>query len=215
MLHLFTTTRNRMQLRELSELSMLDKATTLRALRSLVEWGFLERHPDGSYSPGAMNLRLAAIFKETSTITMRAEQPLNAISQRVDKAVSFFVIAGDQRICLCRSRKQSNHTSYVELGTSVPLAHGGSAAKVLLAYGGAPTPEGAAIKEQGYATSRGERLRHFSSVSLPLFEVDGTFLGAIVIAGLSAEMTDDDFPRIVQMAREELAKLGFSRPVRE
>ncbi|RWR27714.1 hypothetical protein D2T31_15890 [Sinirhodobacter populi] len=212
LLHLFTLERNRMYLRELSELSSLDKATTLRALRSLVEWGFLERSADGSYSPGAMNLRLAAIFKETSNLVTRAERPLNAISERVDKSVSLFVLAGDQRVCLGRSRKQSNHTSYVELGTSVPLSHGGSAAKILQAYTGEQTEEAAAIRACGYAVSRGERLRHFASVSLPLFEVDGNFLGAIVIAGLSAEITDQDLTDMAVIARQELSRLGFAAP---
>jgi DNA-binding IclR family transcriptional regulator len=211
LLHLFTLERNRMYLRELSELSALDKATTLRALRSLVEWGFLERHADGSYSPGAMNLRLAAIFKETSSLVTRAERLLNAIADRVGQSVSFFVLAGEQRICMGRSRKKSSHSSYVELGSSVPLSQGGSAAKLLLAYAGDSDAASAAIRQQGHIISRGERLRHFTSVSLPLFEVDGSFLGAVVIAGLSSEITDLDLLAMAEAAGEEMAKQGFPR----
>ncbi|MGI2034392.1 IclR family transcriptional regulator [Rhizobium panacihumi] len=209
LLHLFTAERNRMQLRELSDLSGLDKSTTLRALRSLAHWGFLERHSDGSYSPGPMNLRLAAIFKETSTLISRVERPLNAVAEQVNQSASFFIRAGDQRVCMSRCRKRASHTNYVELGTSVPLDHGGSAAKILLAFTGGEALGDVAVRENGYAASRGERLRHFTSISIPLFDSDQSFLGAITISGLSTEISDEDLHSFAAIAKKEFAQGGF------
>lgn len=213
LLHLFTLERNKLHLRELSELSRLDKATTLRALKSLVNWGFLERHADGSYSPGPMNLRLAAIFKFTSNLVSRMALPLNRISERVNQSASFFVRSDDTRVCLGRSRTKTSYTYYVDPGTSVPLAHGGSAAKALLAFSGADTDEARRIREDGYALSRGERLRHFASISVPLHEVDGTFLGVVTVSALGADVSDEDLLRCAAVAREELERSGFSAAI--
>lgn len=210
LLHLFTLERNRLHLRELAEMSGLDKSTTLRALKSLVHWGFLERHADGSYSPGSTNLRLAAIFKVTSNLMLRIDRPLSAISDRVGKSTSFFARSDVSRVCLGRSRKNIFHTDYVELGTSVPLAHGGSAARVILAYTGDTTAQSEEIRARGWTITQGERLRHFISLSLPVLDVDESFLGALTIAGLGIEVSEDDLLRDADVAREELLNAGFT-----
>lgn len=209
LLHLFTLDRNRLYLRELSDLSGLDKATTLRALKSLVKWGFLERHGDGSYSPGPANLRLAAIFRATSNLMVRIDRPLTAISERVGKSASFFTRSDGSRVCLGRSRKNIYHTDYVELGTSVPLDHGGSAARMILAHTGDESPQSAAVRDQGFAISKGERLRHFISISFPVLDVDESFLGALTLAGLSVEVSEEDLRRDAVVVREELIRHGF------
>ncbi len=207
LLHQFSLTRNRLHLRELADMTGLDKATTLRALKSLVQWGFLERHADGTYSPGPMNLRLAAIFKVTSSLVARIERPLDAVAERTGQSASFFVRSDGNRVCLGRSRKRAAYGYFVDVGTSVPLSHGGSAAKVLAAHTGAPDP---AILRDGYAITRGERLRHFASVSLPVFEMDGTFLGAMTIAGPTEELADPDLLACLGTARQELGRAGFA-----
>lgn len=210
LLHQFTMDRNRLHLRDLAELSQLDKATTLRALRSLVQWGFLERHSDGSYSPGPMNLRLAAIYKVTSSLVVRIARPLDAIAEMTGQSAAFFVRSDRNRVCLGRSRKRAAYGYFVEVGTSVPLDHGGSAARVLMAHTAPPADEDAlAVHAKGHAISRGERLRHFASISLPVFEMDGVFLGVITIAGPAEGLSDVDLVSHADTAREELHRAGY------
>lgn len=209
LLHLFTMDRNRLHLRELAELSRLDKATTLRALKSLVQWGFLEKHADGSYSPGPMNLRLAAIFKATSSLVARIQRPLDVIAERTGHSTSFFIRSDGNRVCLARSRRRADYGYFVDVGTSVPLDHGGSAARVLLAHTSAPDDAARAILSDGHSITRGERLRHFVSISLPVHELDSAFLGVLTIAGANDELSDGDLLACKTLARDELARASF------
>jgi DNA-binding IclR family transcriptional regulator len=208
-LSLFTMERSQMHLREISEISGLDKATTLRALKSLSNWGFLERHADGSYSPGPMNMRLAAIFKATSNLVNRIAEPLNRISDQVNQVTAFYIRTESNRLCLVRSRMNRNHSYFVDVGASVSLSHGGSAARVLLAYSEPDNQLYRTVREAGFAISRGERLRHYASISIPLFEADGIFLGAVTINALSVDVTDEDFMRFADIARTEVQRSGF------
>lgn len=208
-LSLFTMERSQMHLREISEISGLDKATTLRALKSLSNWGFLERHADGSYSPGPMNMRLAAIFKATSNLVNRIAVPLNRISDQVNQVTAFYIRTESNRLCLVRSRMNRNHSYFVDVGASVSLSHGGSAARVLLAYSEPDNQLYRTVREAGFAISRGERLRHYASISIPLFEADGIFLGAVTINALSVDVTDEDFMRFADIARTEVQRSGF------
>lgn len=202
-----------MHLREISEISGLDKATTLRALKSLANWGVLERHADGSYSPGPMNMRLAAIFKATSNLVNRIGEPLNRISDQVHQVAAFYIRTESNRLCLVRSKLNRNHSYFVDVGASVSLSHGGSAARVLSAYSEPNNADYQTVRDQGYAISRGERLRHYASISVPLFEADGVFLGAVTINALSVEVSDEEFLAFADTARAEVQRSGFkTRP---
>jgi DNA-binding IclR family transcriptional regulator len=209
-LSLFTMERSQMQLREISEISGLDKATTLRALKSLTSWSFLERHADGSYSPGPMNMRLAAIFKATSNLVSRIADPLNRISDEVHQVTALYIRTDGNRLCLVRSRVNRNHSYFVDVGASVSLSHGGSAARVLLAYSEPGNPLYQDVRTNGFAISRGERLRHYASISIPLFEADGVFLGTVTTNALSVEVSDEDFLRYADIARAEVQRSGFT-----
>ncbi|NTA83754.1 hypothetical protein [Agrobacterium tumefaciens] len=57
---------------------------------------------------------------------------------------------------------------------------------------------------------RPERLRHFASVSLPLFDTDRSFLGAVTVSGLAAEISDANLLDYVAIAKEELTRAGFA-----
>ncbi|MGD1877080.1 MAG: IclR family transcriptional regulator [Kiloniellaceae bacterium] len=205
----FSMKRPRLQLRELAELSGLDKATALRALRTLVEWGYLERNSDGSYSPGPANLRMASIFKATSNFISRLEVPIASISKQVKQTTSFFVRSNEERVCLARDHAYQDFRYFIEVGGSVPLSEGGAAAQLLLAFTGPDTERRAKTRADGYYISRGERNKHFASIAVPLFESDGTFLGAVTITGLGVELTDEDLIGFTRIVHKEVATAGF------
>lgn len=209
LLSLFTMDRNRLFLRDFAELSGLDKSTCLRSLRTLSSWGFLEKGLDGSYSPGPANLRLAAIFRVSSSLLARLTGPIERISQKAQQTTAFFVRSEDQRICLARSRATYKHTHFVDVGVPIPLADGGSAATILRACADPSPGFDSPLPIIGYAVSRGERLKHYASVSVPVFEMDRTFLGAITISGLSVELPDEVLVICAAMAQAELTMAGF------
>lgn len=212
LLEFFTRERPRLQLRELAALSGLDKATILRALKTLVNYGWLEKGADGLYSPGATSLRLAGLFSATSTLVSRLEGPIQQITVRTEQTTSFFIRANDQRVCLVRDQTHRDFRYFVEPGASVAINRGGAAAKVLTAYLD-PAPEeaeGSEIRRQGYYVSRGERHRFFVSIGLPVFNEQLVFVGAIAITGLSEELSDEDLRRFAAVTEEELSTAGLT-----
>lgn len=205
----FTQRNPHHHLRDLSARTGLDKATTLRALKTLVEYGYLQKNADGSYSPGPSNLRLAALFRVTSNVISRLEAPVQQISVRVGLTTSYFVRSGDQRLCLARDQARRDFKYYVEVGASVPMSEGGAAARVLEAFTGPDTELNKRTRANGFYISMGERNKHFASIGIPLFESDGTFLGSIAITGLAVDLTTDELISFVDVVREEVAKSGF------
>ena len=209
LLECFTQRNPHQHLRGLAALTGLDKATTLRALKTLVEYGYLQKNADGSYSPGPSNLRLAALFRVTSNVISRLEAPVQQISVRTGLTTSFFVRSNDQRLCLVRDQARRDFKYYVEVGASVPMSEGGAAARVLDAFTGPDTKRNKRIRADGFYISMGERNKHFASIGIPLFESDGTFLGSIAITGLAVDLTTDELTSFVDIVREEVAKSGF------
>jgi len=209
LLDCFTQDQPRLQLRELAEISGLDKATALRALKTLVEYNYLQKSADGYYSPGPMNLRLAALFRRTSNMVSRLEDPIQAISTRVNHTTSFFVRSNDDRMCLARDHAVRDFRYFIEVGASVSMKQGGAAAKVLEAFTDPENEVNARTRRNGYYISRGERNRHLASVGIPVFEGDGSFLGAIAITGMAVDLADEMLLDFARIAAEELSKVGL------
>lgn len=210
----FTQRTPRLHLREIAGITGLDKATALRALKTLTEWGYLEKSADGSYSPGAANMRLAAIFRVTSSITSRLEAPIMRISEKVRQTSSFFIRSQDSRVCLARDYAYRDFRYFIEVGASVPLAEGGAAARVLRAMTEADAPYGETIRENGYYISRGERNRHLASIAVPIFEMDGNFLGAITITGIGSDLDDETLIGFTNIVAREVATVGLTSGTR-
>jgi DNA-binding IclR family transcriptional regulator len=209
LLECFTQRNPHQHLRDLSARTGLDKATTLRALKTLVEYGYLQKNADGSYSPGPSNLRLAALFRVTSNVILRLETPVQQISLRTGLTTSFFVRSNDDRLCLVRDQARRDFRYYVEVGASVPMQEGGAAAGVLKAFTGPDSARNKKTRSDGFYISMGERNKHFASIGVPLFESDGIFLGSIAITGLAADLTTEHLISFVSIVCEEVAKSGF------
>jgi DNA-binding IclR family transcriptional regulator len=207
LLNCFSLAKPRLQLREMAAQSGLDKATTLRALKSLVSYGFLERNEDGQYSPGPATLRLAAIFRSTSNVVTRLERPIERVALETGQAAAFFIRSGDQRVCLIRDRQNRDFRYFVEVGASVPMSAGGAAAHVLAAYSNfeLDAVKIEFVREHNYYISRGEKNEHLVSVAVPVFEADGEFVGAAAITALRSTVTEDDIERCIAIARREIA----------
>ena len=159
-------------------------------------------------------MRLAAIFRVTSSITSRLEAPIMRISEQVRQTTSFFVRSQDSRVCLARDYAYRDFRYFIEVGASVPLAEGGAAAQVLLAMTEVGAPHGKDVRENGYYISRGERNRHLASIAIPIFEMDGSFLGAITITGLGEDLDDETLIGFTKIVASEVATVSLSSGIR-
>lgn len=215
-LECFTEDRLRLPLRELARLTGLDKATVLRLAGVLVRARLLQRFDSGDYAPGPALLHMGMLYRRTFDVGSRLQPVLRRVMEATGETVAFFVRSGDERVCLYRENSDQELRHHVEVGARVKLADGGSSAHVLKAFTGGRTPLADSIREEGFAITREERLPQMASVALPVFDGDGGFLGALVVIGLAPRQSPAAQRKAVQVARHELAQVGFaSRPPKD
>lgn len=209
-LECFSEERLRLSLRELAECTGLDKATLLRLLGVLMRARMVHRFDSGSYAPGPALLHMGMLYRSTFDLGTRMQPVLHNTMRETGETVAFYVRSGDERVCLFRENTSKEVRHHVEVGTRIRLADGGSSAHVLKAFTGDDTPQAKDIHEKGYAMTRSERVAEMASVALPVFESDGTFLGALVVIGLASRHNEQAQLRAVDVVRRELALQGFS-----
>ena len=208
-LECFSETRLRLSLRELAGLTGLDKATLLRLLGVLQRARMVHRFDNGCYAPGPALLHLGMLYRSTFDLAERLQPVLRAVMRQTGETVAFYVRSGDERVCLYRENTVKEVRHHVEVGTRIRLADGGSSAHVLLSFTGSPTPLQPDIERYGYAMTRAERVPEMASVALPVFERDGSFLGALVVLGLASRHDVQAQRKAVDIVRHELAQQGF------
>ncbi|MDR7094890.1 IclR family transcriptional regulator [Hydrogenophaga laconesensis] len=208
-LECFREDRLRMSLRELAECSGLDKATLLRLLGVLLRARMVHRFENGSYAPGPALLHMGMLYRSTFDLGTRLQPVLHAVMEQTGETVAFYIRSGDDRVCLYRENTLKEVRHHVEVGTRIPLKAGGSSAHILLSFTGSATPHQAEIDAKGYAMTRAERVDEMASVALPVFDGDGTFLGAMVVIGLASRHNVVAQRKAADIVRRELALQGF------
>lgn len=208
-LECFSEDRLRLPLRELAALTGLDKATLLRLAGVLVKARMLHRFDDGCYAPGPALLHMGMLYRRTFDLGARLQPVLRQVMQQTGETVAFYVRSGEERVCLYRENSANEVRHHVEIGNRLPLAAGGSSAHVLKTFTGGDTPLQAQVLQDGYAITRGERVDQMASVALPVFEGDGSFLGALVVIGLAPRQSAAAQRKAVEVARRALGEQGF------
>ncbi len=130
--------------------------------------------------------------------------------EETGETVAFYVRDGDERVCLFRENSRNEVRHHVEIGTRIPLSAGGSSSHVLRHFTGGETPQAATLVRDGFAMTREERVPQIASVSLPVFDTDGSFLGAVVVIGIAPRQNAAAQRRAVQVVRNALQAQGFS-----
>jgi len=208
-LECFNREQPRLALRELAGRTGLDKATLLRLLATFLRTGWVLRFDDGRYAPGPATLRLSGVYLSTFNLADRLQPVLGRVMQQTGETVAFYIRSGNERVCLYRDNTPRGVAHHVEVGNRIPLAAGGSSAHVLLAHTGDNSGTSRQVRAKGYWITRNERLPDLASIAVPVFEGDGSFLGALVVIGPSARQTEASQLAAVAVAVGELAAQGF------
>ncbi len=198
-----------LHLREIAACTGLDKATVLRILSSFSLQGYVQRLDDGRYAPGPAVLRLASVYSAVSDVNARMTLVLRHVVEQTHESAAFYTRNGDDRICVARTNARRAIRYHVEIGHGVELVKGGAAAHVLLAYTGGSTQRTAEVIRQGYVCTAGEREPELASVAVPVFEADGSFLGALVVSCPRTRQSDEIWSRARTAAALELRLQGF------
>ena len=188
-LEAFGPMHQRLTLRELAEITALDKATLLRLLGVLQRARMVLRLESGSYSLGPALLHMGMLYRDSFDLGERLQPVLREWMRSTGETVAFYVRSGDERVCLYRENTHQEVRHHVEPGTRVPLADGGASAHILRHFSGETTRHSEDIVRDGYVITRAERVAEMTSIALPVFESEGQFLGALVVMGLASRQS--------------------------
>lgn len=201
----FNRRRPKLSLTELSEETGLHKSTVLRLARSMSLYGFLDRDEEGRFLVGASVWQLGLIFRQEFDTGETIRPALRELVRLTGETASFFVRAGDDRLCLYRENSPGLLRYGVEEGARLKLGAGASGL-VLRRNTGERLADLSAFNGNGTVNLNATRNPNIASVSTPVFSMSGRFRGALTISGLNTRFTaplrDDAVPLLERCARQ-------------
>ncbi|WP_114965776.1 IclR family transcriptional regulator [Alkalilacustris brevis] len=185
----FSVRRPRMTLAELARETGLHKSTILRLTRSMAIYGFIDRDAEGRFSIGASVWHLGLIFRQEFDSGETLRPVLRRLVEATGETASYFVRAGNDRVCLYRENI-SNLVEYgVEEGMRLRLGTGASGL-VLRHFTGEALADLSAFNKNGTVDLESTRNPNIASISAPVFSSTGQFRGALTISGLNTRFTE-------------------------
>lgn len=175
-------------LAELVAFTGLARPTAHRLAAALVAHRLLRRDAQGRYAIGPRCEEFSRGAGDP--LLERAERAVAELRDATGESAQFYRREGPWRRCVRAADRVSGLRDTVAVGALLPMT-AGSAAHVLVAFGGEPPPDGAAfstktvaaVARRGWAASVAEREQGVASVSAPVLAGDGTLLGALSLSG--------------------------------
>jgi DNA-binding IclR family transcriptional regulator len=169
-------------LAQISQRTGLYKSTILRLLQSLEQYGYVRRVERGAYVIGATPARLAALASKPLHPAELVMPVLRELVEATRESASFYVRAGDMRLCAYRVDSPRSVRDHVQVGQLIPLAKG-AGGRVLHQFHGMPPGELAKAAAQFVKVTHGERDAETAAVACPVFGPDGHLEGALSVSG--------------------------------
>lgn len=183
-LEAFSSDRPGLTLAGLARETGLHKSTILRLANSLTIYGFLRRDAQGVFRPGPSLWRLGSLYRRDFDSGDLIRPELRGLVAATGETATFYVRAGDERICLYRENSPHLARYHIEEGTRFGLEHG-AAGRVLRAIGtGGRFLAADGMTAKGSCVSVGERNPYIASVATPVHSASGEARGAIAVSGL-------------------------------
>lgn len=196
-----------LSLADLARRTGLYKSTILRLAESLQRYGFLCRLDNGAYALGPELFRLGAQYQRSFHLEELVRPRLAMLAKTLGETSSFYIREGEWRTCLMRVEPDRAIRLVLHEGDRLPIGKG-AAGKVLLAFGEPAAAEFAAVREQGWASSFGERDPEAASVAAPVFGAQGILLGALAVSGVRSRYDDTHVQRLSSVLLETAAELS-------
>ena len=238
-LNCFSVEKQILGVGEISRLTGYTKSTASRLLSTLEKHGCVMKTGSlGKYQLGYRINLWANICARQNNLVNIARPAMEKLRDKCGEEIALYVIEGDRRVCVDRVESLHEIAKVGPVGTYYPL-HAGASGKVLLAY----LPEDQrsailansrlekftsltitsrnklekdldAIRNQGYAVSKGEREPDAFSVTAPIWDAGGRIVASISISGPNFRLTDKQLKKNIQeiqTASKEISdKLGYS-----
>jgi DNA-binding IclR family transcriptional regulator len=207
----FGEDREVMPLVEISRRTGLYKSTILRIAASLEANRFLERDADGIFHLGSELFRLGSLYRRGLDVGTYVRPILRQLVDQTRETASFYVRDGSHRLCLYRLNSPRAARHHLEEGARLPLDRG-AAGRVLRAFSSPADAEGADIRADGYAVSRGERDPDLAAVAVPVFDSTGRLRGALSVSTLISRFDVELEQTILDSLRPAADDLSVSLP---
>jgi DNA-binding IclR family transcriptional regulator len=179
----------------------VNKATLLRLITTLLDYGFLRKTEAGFYHIGPAVLPLGRLYRATISDADLINRALVDLVMKSGESASFHVRDGANRICLHRVNSQSRIRDHAEVGDILPIEKG-AIGRVLVAFtSNDATTELRRIRADFCCTLHGDVDRDAAAVAVPVFGEDG-FAGALAVTGPSYRFGKD--------ATEQIKRLLFA-----
>jgi DNA-binding IclR family transcriptional regulator len=204
----FLVSRKPLLATEVASLTGLPRSSVFRVLKTLRTAGFLFQNAEARhYVLGPKALQLGALAQEQLAHDDLVAPPLLELRQITGETVTFSIVDLPNRLCTFVLDGPSDLRAVAQAGARYPL-HLGAAGKVILAH----LPEDvtlsmtraqglnslqmeelggqlAAIRDAGFATTRGERVSGTTAIAAPVF-LAGKVVGSVAVAGPHERMSD-------------------------
>lgn len=197
----FTTEHSKMTLTELANETGLHKSTVLRLTNSMSIYGFIHRDASGRFSVGPSVWQLGLLFRKDFLSRDVVTPALQAMVDFTGESASFYVRAGDQRVCLYRKNSPNVVRVHAEEGVRLNLTTGASGL-VLRHFSGEETGRSDEFNKNGTVHSVAETIPDISSIATPVFSRSGELLGALAVSGVLSRFDFEARERAVPILEE-------------
>lgn len=228
-------TEDSMGIRELAVKTNIPKSTVQRILESLGENGWVSQDAKTqSYRIGFKFLSMTNSWRLRLELTRHAHDEMLALSEKSGQTILLLVLDGYRGVCLDKVEPERTIKLVAETGKVFPL-HAAACGKILLAYAqhnlqnyilesplesytpftivssSALQKEIKKIQSEIKAVSVEEMTCGAAEIAVPLFNVDGSLLAALSIAGpkFDVEPKLEEFERLLRTSADNIIKKLF------
>ena len=204
----FSAGAGTLSLAELAAATGLYKSTILRLCASLLRLGFLQRLDDGRYRLGPAVFQLGRRYQQAFRLGDVVLPVLRELVARSGETASFYVRDGERDTCLFRveSPRPIRDAGAGE-GDTFPI-DGSAGSRVLSAFLGARGAQHEAVRRQVVMVARqSKRVAGAAAVICPVFGVDNTLAGTLVLSGPESRFSDAAAAAMEALIREQAAAL--------
>jgi len=226
---------DRLQLKELTAMTGLNKSRIIRICGTLVYRNFLS-YDDASktYRLGHALLVLGKRYENSNDLISVSKPILHKLVMETGESSSLFVRDGDKRVCLVREEGVKAVRYIIREGQRLEL-YAGASGKTLLAFMDKGEREALLekislepltprtivdedayrleldeIRRVGYAFSLGERSENGAGLSAPVFEHQGRLVAAISVSGPIDEFAGGKYLSYLKPLLEATAEVSRS-----
>jgi DNA-binding IclR family transcriptional regulator len=200
-----------LSLAELAGLTGLYKSTILRLCDSLLRFGYLQRMEDGRFRLGAAVFPLARVYQRAFNLRDAVVPALRSLTDRTSETSSFYVRDGDSEVCLHRTASP-HPVRDAGVGEGARFAIDNSACSVVLSafLGARGDKYDKARRDVVVIASPSNRIPGVSAVVCPVFTVNQTLAGALLLSGPETRFTDGTVPAMRAAVVDEAIALTRS-----